>query len=205
MLPFGRTWVPSAATVRLIASERSIEPEPTFDVSEPIFTRLDGSPPVEAASGVSRPKKFVRLALSELVRDRVVVLFSLALSATVMFTVMMSPGRLARGSWKKLREPEPHSELAARVGIGGGGSGTIGATIFTGEAGSAIVASAGGTPISSMRVTAEQPASVAPAAARSRIFEKERSMDVIPSGRKRYGWRARPRVSCPWRALRRGR
>src|SRR5664279_3477323 len=101
MLPLGRTWVTSAASVRLIDSERSTEPAPTLEVAEPILTRLAGLAPVEAASGTSRPKKLVRLALSALVRERVVVLLIFAASATEMLTVMISPGRLARGSWKK--------------------------------------------------------------------------------------------------------
>src|ERR1700744_2049931 len=157
MLPLGRTWVTSAASVRLIDSERLIAPLPTLEVSEPIFTRLVGSAPCgkALASSPSRPKKLVRFASSELVRERVVVFDSLATSATVTFTVMMSPGRLARGSWKKLREPTTQSEFVVCCG-GGAGSGTAGARAVTGENATAIWARPGVLPIFSRRVTAVQ-------------------------------------------------
>jgi len=64
------------------------------------------------------------LALSELVRERLVELVIFAASATEMLTVRMSPMRLARGSWKKLRAPGCHSEFAPRGSAGGCGIGT---------------------------------------------------------------------------------
>src|SRR5436309_2690881 len=101
------------ASVRLIASERSIEPAPTFEVVEPIFTRLAGFAPERILGNwVSSPKKLVRLALSEFVRLRDVVSESFAASAIEMSMVMMSPTWLARGSWKKLRDPGVHNEFA---------------------------------------------------------------------------------------------
>ena len=68
-------------------------------------------------SAFSRPKKLVRLASSELVRVRDVLLDSLAVSATETLTVMTSPTWLARGSWKKLlraRLPQRIAGMADR-------------------------------------------------------------------------------------------
>src|ERR1700742_108402 len=97
-------------------------PAPTLELSEPILTRLDGS--IDVGSDFSSPKKLVRLASSELVRERLVVFCSFAASAIETFTVMMSPTRLARGSWKKLRAPGCQSELAPRGSVGAAGIGT---------------------------------------------------------------------------------
>src|SRR3569623_642486 len=101
MLPLGRTWATSAASVMLIDSERATAPVPTLELSEPILTRLPGV--IAEGSTDSPPKKLVRLASSEMVREREVEFDSLAGSATETFTVITSPIWLARGSLKKLR------------------------------------------------------------------------------------------------------
>ena len=86
-----------------------------------VRTHLDQAGGIHAVLGsaFSRPKKLVRLALSELVRLREVVFCSLAVSATETFTVITSPTCMARGSWKKLCAPGCHSELLPWV-IGAG-------------------------------------------------------------------------------------
>src|ERR1043166_2634341 len=99
-----------------MSSERLTEPAPTLEVSEPVLSRLAGSMPF--GSTFSRPKKLAMLASSELGREREVVFDSLAASATETLTVIPSPTRLARGSWKKLRAPGCHSELFSWL-IGG--------------------------------------------------------------------------------------
>ncbi len=106
-----------------MVSSRWMAPVPTLELSEPILTRLAG---FALPSEFSRPKKLVRLASSELVRVRVVELSSLAVSATVTFTVITSPICMARGSWKKLWAFGCHSELSICVmGCGLGISDTI--------------------------------------------------------------------------------
>src|ERR1019366_8644285 len=103
----------------LMLSDRLTEPAPTLELSEPILMTLAGS--MLLGRAFSRPKKFVRLALSELVREREVVFDSLAASATVTLTVSTSPTWVARGSWKKLWAPGCHSELPVWVMAGGCG------------------------------------------------------------------------------------
>src|ERR1700761_4507766 len=98
-------------------SERSTAPAPTLEVSEPILTTLAGS--MLLGRAFSSPKKLVRLASSELVREREVVFDNLAALATETVTVITSPTRLARGSGKKLCAPGCQRELLAWL-IGGG-------------------------------------------------------------------------------------
>src|ERR1700744_4024936 len=177
-VPLGRTWATSAARVRLTLSERLIEPAPTFEVSDPIFTRLPGS--MLLGRAFSRPKKLVRLASSELVRLVGVVLDILGASATETFTVMTSPTWVARGSWKKLLAPGCHSELPAWVMGGGVG---MAATIWV-SAGLPTGASFGARPIFSMRSTAEQPDRALPSSRRKKNLGKALRMRNPISGRR---------------------
>src|SRR5580704_12052921 len=164
MLPLGRIWATKAAMVMLMLSDRSIEPAPTLELSEPIFTRLPGS--MVEGRAFSRPKKLVRLASSELVRLRDVVLDNCAWSATVMVTVMTSPTWVARGSWKKPLAPGCHSELLAWL-IGGGVG--ISETILV-PAGLPTGSILGASPMLLRRSTAEQPARTLPVRTAIRIL-----------------------------------
>ena len=118
----------------------------------------------------------MRLALSEFVRERLVVLESLAASATETLTVMMSPTRLARGSWKKLRAPGCHSELAPRGSVGAAGIGRTGSC----GVGLLIGANFGPPSISLMRSTAEQAQSAATAPRLNIVFRIFKLMCHIP-------------------------
>src|SRR6185503_15469974 len=163
-LPLGNTWATKAARTMLMDSWRWMEPAPTLELSEPILTRLEGS--ITGGITFSRPKKLVRLALSELVRLREVVFCILAVSATETFTVITSPTCMARGAWKKLCDPGCHRELLSWVMGWGRG---ISATIFC-PAGFPTAESLGASPIFSSRSTAEQADRAAPASSRAESF-----------------------------------
>src|SRR3990167_6148112 len=121
MLPLGRTLVTTAAMVREIFSERVTAPEPWLLVSELVLMALAGSkPPGRILPRLdSRPRKLVTHALVPEVRELLLALEVWAESLMSIWTVRMSPTRLARWSMKKARAPVRHREFAeAAWGMG---------------------------------------------------------------------------------------
>src|ERR1700761_5861051 len=112
-LPLGSTPVTTAAMVMVTASERFTEPLPSEARVEPVLTRLEVDRPGRAwASSVSSPNRLENPAWALGVGLATVSLASWALAEMVTLMVRMSPTLDARWSWKKVREPLRHNELA---------------------------------------------------------------------------------------------
>src|SRR3990167_9248352 len=121
MLPLGRTLVTTAATVREIFSERVTAPVPWLLVVELVLMALAGSkPPGRNRPRLdSRPRRLSTPALMPELRELLLALEVWAESLMSIWTVRMSPTRLARWSMKKARAPVRHREFAeAAWGMG---------------------------------------------------------------------------------------